>query len=149
MMVKSGGKAPRNRPPPKAAPVDPAEVFTGVLHRMGDIMGPGAIYSLVHYGALEEGLRLGTRFTPREPREAIQAVAGLLRLRARVETDHGARIRVLVEPASHVDFQKSGVIALLVGLLEGVLTSAMRKKYAASGEPRIVSKGGLEVEFAG
>ncbi|MHB8633457.1 MAG: hypothetical protein ACYDBQ_05735 [Thermoplasmatota archaeon] len=125
-----------------------ARVMAGVLERMGSVLGPEATYSLVHYAALEEGLKLGTQSRPSSPEEAVEVVARVLGLEAATTVRGPAR--VAVDARSGTAFPASGAwTALVVGLLEGVLTAAVKRRVQIAGEPRAQADGRLVMEFSG
>lgn len=124
------------------------QAMAGVLQRMGEVLGPGAIYSLVHYGAYEEGLALAAQDRPADAEQAVRAVAALLGLEASVAEREG-RLRVQVRPAPQVSLESRGTVALLVGLLEGMLTAAHGSRVQAADEPGFAKDGALEIEFDG
>ncbi|MCA1810648.1 MAG: hypothetical protein LC623_01390 [Halobacteriales archaeon] len=138
-------------PLPKAASVQAptaVQAMAGVLQRMGEVLGPGAIYSLVHYGAYEEGLALAAQDRPADAGQAVRAVAALLGLEAGAAGREG-RLRVRVGLAPQVSLESRGTVALVVGLLEGMLTATHGSKVQAAGEPSLAKDGALEIEFDG
>ena len=132
-----------------ANPSDAGAVLGGVVSRMGDIMGPGAVYSLVHYGAIHEGERLGALLEARSVEAGVRQVADLLQVQARLTASPGAHIRVHVAAADHLHLEDRGVQALLAGLLEGVLGVVLRKKCSLARDPYPTRDGGLEFDLSG
>jgi hypothetical protein len=131
---------------PAKALATPAQVLAGVLQRMGDVLGPGAIYSLVHYGAHEEGLALAAQDRPASAEEAVATVARLLGLAATLARPEG-RLVVHVKPAQNVSLSSRGTAALVVGLLEGMLTAATGGAVQARGEPAADAAGEMDIEM--
>jgi hypothetical protein len=136
------------RPARAVAPPSAAQAMAGVLQRMGEVLGPGAIYSLVHYGAYEEGLALGGQDRPADAEQAVQTVAAILGLEASIVAGAGG-LRVQIKPAPHVSLESRGTMALAVGLLEGLLTAARGSKVQAAADPATGPAGELEIEFDG
>jgi hypothetical protein len=130
------------------APSSSAQAMAGVLQRMGEVLGPGAIYSLVHYGAVQEGLALAAQDRPADAEQAVRTVAELIGLEAHVVPGPG-RLRVRVKPAPQISLDSRGTVALAVGLLEGMLTAARGAKVQATAEPAPGADGELEIEFDG
>jgi hypothetical protein len=124
----------------------PCQVMAGVLQRMGDVLGPGATYSLVHYGAQEEGLALAAQDRPASPEDAVATLARILGLAATLERPEG-RMVVHVKPAPNVSLSSHGMAALVVGLLEGLLTAATGGAVHARGEPAAGAAGELDIEM--
>lgn len=122
-------------------------VLAGVLRRMGDVLGPGAISSLVHYGALEEGLHIAIP-SPGDAAAAVQAVAAILGVEARCDVARDT-VRVHVKRAPHISMESRACSALVVGLLEGALTTARRHKVQAKGDPTLDADGTLHIDLAG
>jgi hypothetical protein len=141
--------APPRPHPAREAPASPAQAMAGVLQRMGEVLGPGAIYSLVHYGALEEGLALGAQDRPADAEQAVRAVGSLLGLEAHVAGRDGGRLRVRLRSAPQISLESRGTVALAVGLLEGMLTAARGSRVNAAGEPTVGRDGELDIEFDG
>jgi len=125
------------------------QAMVGVLQRMGDVLGPGAIYSLVHHGAFQEGLALGAQGRPADAEQAVQTVADLLGLEARLESSRDRRLRVVVQPAPQLSLESRGAAALVVGLLEGLLTAARGSQVLVAGEPHLGPAGELDIELSG
>ncbi len=122
----------------------------GVLHRMEEVLGPGAIYSLVHYVAVEEGRQLVDGGAPGAVDAVAQRVAGLLGLKVRLDVDKGkGLVRARVNPAPHFRLDNRAGSALVVGLLEGALTTAYRRKMQVNGTPGAQGDGSLDLEFGG
>lgn len=122
------------------------QALAGVLQRMGDVLGPGAIYSLVHYGAYEEGVALAAQDRPRTAQDAVDAVARILGFEARL-SGGGQALVVEFAPQEHIAFASGGIVALLVGLLEGMLTAALGSKVQANPNPAITRSGALRIEL--
>jgi hypothetical protein len=131
---------------PAKALATPTQVLAGVLQRMGDVLGPGATYSLVHYGAHEEGLALAAQDRPASPEDAVATVARILGLAATLARPEG-RLVVHVKPAPNVSLSSRGTAALVVGLLEGMLTAATGGAVQARGEPAADAAGELDIEM--
>ena len=121
------------------------QALAGVLQRMGDVLGPGAIYSLVHYGAYEEGVALAAQDRPRTAQDAVDTVARILGFDARLSG--GQALVVEFAPQEHIAFASGGIVALLVGLLEGMLTAALGSKVQANPNPAITRSGALRIEL--
>ncbi len=145
---KGTAKSPRTERSSGHAP-GASDVLGGVLQRMGEVLGPGAIYSLVHYGALEEGTRLGAQHTPEDSAAVVQLIAEFLGIEARITTDQGNRMSVLVKGGPRFSMEDRVSVALVVGLLEGALSTARRRKMQVTAEPGLGRDGTLELEFAG
>jgi len=122
-----------------------AQALAGVLQRMGDVLGPGAIYSLVHYGAYEEGVALATQDRPQTAKDAVEAVARIMSLDARLSGDQPLLVEFAHQP--DIAFTSRGTVALLVGLLEGMLTVAVGSKVQANPVPTITPTGALRIEL--
>jgi hypothetical protein len=120
----------------------------GVLQRMGDVLGPGAIYSLVHYGALEEGLLLAAA-SPGAGTDSAQLVAGLLGVEVKVESDKDKLVRLRIKQAPHFSLENRASVALVVGLLEGAFTTARRRKMQATTDPTMGADGTLKLDLEG
>lgn len=140
--------APPIAKPAPSGPPSATQAVAGVLQRMGEVLGPGAIYSLVHYGAYEEGLALAAQRRPADAEQAVRTVADLLGLEARLLPVREGRMRVQVHAAPQVSLESRGTAALVVGLLEGMLTAARGGRVQAT-EPGPAKDGVLEIELDG
>ncbi|MBI2078300.1 MAG: hypothetical protein HYT80_08040 [Euryarchaeota archaeon] len=121
------------------------ELIGGVLARLGDVMGSGALYSLVRYGSLDEGARLGTKINGPDPEAALKAAGRLLHLDVSVGQEGGGAFRLRIRPPPYLRVAKGGTVGLIVGLFEGTLSSILRTKYQLSGEPRLDAGGELTI----
>lgn len=73
----------------------------------------------------------------------------MLGVEASAQGGHGEALHVQIRPAPHYALQSRPHVALLVGILEGALTTALRRKMQVQGDPRVSAKGVLELEFNG
>lgn len=120
----------------------------GVLQRMGEVLGPGAIYSLVHYVAVEEGRVLAAGGDVGAADALARRVGDLLGLEVRIEAKP-ASVHVRVKPGPRFSLDSRATTALVVGLLEGALTATHRRKMQLKGEPDARRDGTLELDFTG
>ena len=131
---------------PVEVQADPVVLFGGILARMGEIMGTGAVYSLVHFGAVAEGRRLGLELGSKTPQECSAFAAALLHISMSAESRQ-ARLTVKVQPGGALDTRDRAVAAMIVGLLEGLLGSATRQRYKVTKEPTTSDDGSMQFEM--
>lgn len=147
-------RKPSMKPNPVSVQAGPdsaqaGDVLEGVLQRMGDVLGPGAIYSLVHFGATEEGLQIGSRAGTGGADAAVALVAAALGIEARIEANKAGSLQVVLKPGRRFDVDNRASVALLGGLLEGALTTALRRKLVAKGPPVARPDGTVEFNLGG
>lgn len=124
-------------------------LLAGVLQRMGDVLGPGAIYSLVHYAAVEEGRRLTSGPAASGVEALVRRIAGHLGIDVRILGEKPGDVRLRLTPGPGFGLESRATTALVVGLLEGALTTTQRRKMQLKGDPAARGDGSLELEFTG
>lgn len=112
------------------------EVLGSILGRLGDVIGDGALRSLVHYGALEVGARLAEQHEGPTSREALRAAADLFHLQIEVRLDTPQRIELLVSGPPELPLSKPGALGLATGVLEGLLSRSRRAQMRLEADPQ-------------
>lgn len=152
--AKPAAAQPPSQPPPPALPpaaeadwAGTLEFFNGILLRLGDVIGAGAVHSLVRYGALSEGSKWAARLQGMDAVEALAVAGRLLHLEVHARRTRASTYEVRVRAPAYVQLRRGGPIGLVVGLIEGVLSSVLRAKFELVGEPVIESERDLLLTF--
>ena len=111
-------------------PADALALLAGILSRMQDVVGEGASYAMLHYGAVEEGKRLGARIGGDLPR-LLGAIDALLGQRTEVARDAGDEVTLVVRGGRLLRGDRA-TRGLVLGLLEGALGGARGARYSGT-----------------
>ncbi|HEX9815632.1 MAG TPA: hypothetical protein VGB18_01515 [Candidatus Thermoplasmatota archaeon] len=105
------------------------DLFAGLLDQVREIIGEDSTCSMLHYAAAEEGRLLGAE---------AEGVDDLKQALARIEPLVGSKLEVVSEKLDQIEIRAPGfqarmnnrpVQAVLLGLLEGVLSQTRHRPY--------------------
>ena len=105
------------------------DLIAGLFDQVREIIGEDSTCSMLHYAASEEGRLLGAEG---------EGVDDLRQALARIEPLVGSKLEVVSDAKDHVEIRAPGftdrmsnrpVQAVLLGLLEGILSHAKHKPY--------------------
>src|ERR1051326_6005201 len=96
----------------------PSGLFGDLLDRFTEIVGAAASEATFHYASLQEGMRLGTGFGPRDLAPAPGRVAAVVGQRSRVAEEGADRISIAVSGSSLLASGNPVRQAVVRGLLE-------------------------------
>lgn len=123
---------------------DAVQLITGLLGHMRQIVGEGACYAMLHYGATEEGKRFGEGAAPQDLQKMLARFDELLQQRTEILEDDGERIRLRVHPSPLMDADQRPAQGIVLGLVEGALTTSRGARYKGAIVP---SQGALLVQL--
>ena len=105
------------------------DLVAGLFDQVREIIGEDSTCSMLHFAAAEEGRLLGA---------AAEGVDDLKAALARIEPLVGSKLEIVFERLDQIDIRAPGfqgnmnnrpVQAVLLGLLEGVLSQARHRPY--------------------
>lgn len=127
-------------------PDDAVQLISGLLAHMRQIVGDGASYALLHYGAVEEGKRLGAGCAPGDLGKVLERMDALLGQRSEVVKDDGASLTVRVHESALLRTGQRSMQGLVMGLLEGSLAASRHGRYKGQIVPS-AGADGLTIEL--
>jgi hypothetical protein len=108
---------------------DAVQLVSGLLAHIKQIVGDGASYAMLHYGALEEGKRLGSGYSQQDLAKMLTRFDALLAQQSEVVKDDGASVTVRVHSSELLKTGHRAVQGIVVGLLEGSLSSSRHGRF--------------------
>lgn len=111
------------------APPDAVQLIAGLISHMKQIVGDGACYAMLHYGALEEGKRYGLAHPSGELSDALARIDSILMHKSEILHDDGANVTIKIHSSSLLMTGQRAVQGVVLGLVEGALTSARKARY--------------------
>lgn len=108
---------------------DAVQLVSGLLAHIKQIVGDGASYAMLHYGALEEGKRLGSAYSAQDLARMLERFDALLSQQTEVVKDDGATLTVRVHSSELLKTGHRAVQGIVVGLLEGSLSASRHGRY--------------------
>lgn len=108
------------------------DLVAGLFDQVREIIGEDSTCSMLHFAAAEEGRILGA---------GSEGVDDLKQALARIEPLVGSKLEIVTEKLDHIEIRAPGfkagmnnrpVQAILLGLLEGVLSHARHRPYEGS-----------------
>ena len=114
---------------------DAVQLIAGLVTHMKQIVGDGACYAMLHYGAMEEGKRFGASVADQDLGRALARIDQVLAQRSEVVTDTGAEVRIRIHSSPLADTGQRALHGVILGLVEGTLTSTRRARYKGSVAP--------------
>ena len=115
---------------------DAVQLIAGLVTHMKQIVGDGACYAMLHYGAMEEGKRFGASTPEQDLGRALARIDQILAHQSEVVSDTGGEVRIRIRGSSLADTGQRALHGIILGLIEGALTSTRRARYKG-----IVSQG--------
>lgn len=111
---------------------DAVQLISGLLAHIKQIVGDGASYAMLHYGAVEEGKRIGASYAPTDLGKLLERVDGVLGHKSEVVKDDGGSVTVRVHSSPLLRTGHRSMQGVVVGLLEGCLASSRHGRYKGS-----------------
>jgi hypothetical protein len=108
---------------------DAVQLVSGLLAHIKQIVGDGASYAMLHYGAVEEGKRLGQGYQPNELPKALSRLDAILAHKSEVVKDDGGSVTVRVHSSPLLKTGHRSVQGIVVGLMEGTLSASRHGRY--------------------
>jgi hypothetical protein len=123
---------------------DTVQLISGLLGHMRQIVGDGACYAMLHYGAMEEGKRFGASTPPDDLARMLARFDQLLQQKTELLKDDGANVMLRVHSSPLLDGNHRAVHGIILGLVEGALTASRAGRYKGSA---VAGKGELLLEL--
>lgn len=127
-------------------PEDAVQLVSGLLGHIRQIVGDGASYAMLHYGAVEEGKRLGNGYAAQDLPSILGRVDALLGHKTEIMKDDAAAVTIRIHESSLLATGQRAMQGIIVGLMEGALSSSRHGRYKGTLLPG-VAKGELTVEL--
>lgn len=113
-------------------PVDTVRLLSGIVSHMRQIVGDGACYAMLHYGAVEEGKRFGAACPQGNLPEILSHIDRAMGQHSEVVADTGSRVVVRVRSSALAETGQRPIHGVILGLVEGGVTSARKARYKGS-----------------
>lgn len=108
---------------------DAVQLISGLLGHIKQIVGDGASYAMLHYGAVEEGKRLGSGYAPQDFPKILERIDAVLGHKAEVLKDDGGAITVRIHQSPLLKTGHRSMQGVVVGLLEGSLAASRHGRF--------------------
>lgn len=108
---------------------DTVQLIVGLIGHMKQIVGDGACYAMLHYGAMEEGKRFGAGQSPQDLPHVLGRLDQLLLQKTEILKDDGQTVTLRVHSSSFLDSNQRAIHGVVLGLLEGALTASRSGRY--------------------
>jgi len=118
----------------REVPADTVQLIAGLLSHMKQIVGDGAAYAMLHYGAMEEGKRFGAA-------EAGDLAAILARFdailmhKSEIVDEGDDVVKIRVHSSALLGSGQRAMHGIVLGLVEGALTSARKARFKGNVVP--------------
>ncbi|MFA5861961.1 MAG: hypothetical protein WDA16_09745 [Candidatus Thermoplasmatota archaeon] len=110
-------------------PEDAVQLVSGLLGHIKQIVGDGASYAMLHYGAVEEGKRIGSAYNSQDLVQILGRIDSALAQQSEVIKDDGTTVTVRVHSSALLRTGHRSVQGIVVGLLEGALSASRHGRY--------------------
>jgi hypothetical protein len=114
---------------------DAVQLIAGLVTHMKQIVGDGACYAMLHYGAMEEGKRFGAAAPEQDLGPILARIDHVLGHQSEVVSDSGAEVRIRIHSSPLADTGQRALHGVILGLVEGSLISTRRARYKGSVTP--------------
>ena len=111
---------------------DTVQLIAGLLSHMRQIVGDGACYAMLHYGAMEEGKRFGAGTGPSDLPRVLARFDELLLHKTEIVKDNGTDVTLRIHASPFLDAGQRPVQGVILGLVEGALTASRAGRYKGS-----------------
>lgn len=108
---------------------DTVQLISGLITHMKQIVGDGACYAMLHYGAMEEGKRFGSAYAENDVPHALERIDSILMQKSEVVTDDGAVVTIRITASPLLQTGQRAVQGIILGLMEGALTATRKARY--------------------
>lgn len=113
-------------------PEDAVQLVSGLLGHIKQIVGDGASYAMLHYGAVEEGKRIGSTYESKDLSNMLRRIDAVLAQQSDVLKDDGDIVTIRVHSSPLLRTGHRSVQGIVVGLLEGALSSSRHGRFKGS-----------------
>jgi hypothetical protein len=111
---------------------DTVQLISGLIAHMRQIVGDGACYAMLHYGAMEEGKRFGAGTGPADLPKVLGRFDELLLQRTEILKDEGGAVTLRIHSSALLDQNLRAMQGVVLGLVEGALTASRSGRYKGS-----------------
>jgi hypothetical protein len=111
---------------------DTVQLISGLISHMRQIVGEGACYAMLHYGAMEEGKRFGSGASAADLPKVLERFDQLLLHKTEILKDEGAAVTLRVHSSAFLDTNLRAMHGIVLGLVEGALTASRAGRYKGS-----------------
>lgn len=111
---------------------DTVQLISGLVTHMRQIVGDGACYAMLHYGAMEEGKRFGAGASASDLPKVLDRLDQLLLQRTEIIHDEGTSVTLRVHSSEFLDRGNRALQGVILGLVEGALTASRAARYKGS-----------------
>lgn len=108
---------------------DSVQLISGLISHMRQIVGDGACYAMLHYGAMEEGKRFGSGMGPSDLPKVVDRFDQLLQHKTEILKDDGSTVTLRVHSSAFLASNQRAVHGVILGLVEGALTASRAGRY--------------------
>lgn len=116
-------------------PDDAVQLVSGLLGHIRQIVGDGASYAMLHYGAVEEGKRIGSSAANLDFAQAVARIDAVLGQESELVKDDATAVTVRVRESAFLRTGHRSVQGIVVGLLEGALSASRHGRFKGSIQP--------------
>jgi hypothetical protein len=96
---------------------------------MKQIVGDGACYAMLHYGAMEEGKRFGAAEVGKDLHGVLQRIDAVLQHKSEIVEESDALVTIRVHSSALLGTGQRAMHGIVLGLVEGALTSTRKARY--------------------
>ena len=111
---------------------DTVQLISGLISHMKQIVGDGACYAMLHYGAMEEGKRFGAGTGPSDLPKVLDRFDQLLFHKTEILKDEGSHVTLRVHSSPFLEQNQRAMHGVLLGLVEGALTASRAGRFKGS-----------------
>lgn len=111
---------------------DSVQLISGLIAHMRQIVGDGACYAMLHYGAMEEGKRFGSGTGPDDLPKVLSRFDDLLLHRTEILKDEGNAVTLRIHSSAFLDEDARAMHGIVLGLVEGALTVSRAARFTGS-----------------
>lgn len=111
------------------APADTVQLIAGLLSHMKQIVGDGAAYAMLHYGAMEEGKRFGAAEASNGFPAALERIDSILMHRSEIVGESDSVVTIRIHSSPLLTTGQRAVHGIVLGLVEGALTTTRKARF--------------------
>ena len=117
----------------REAPADTVQLIAGLLAHMKQIVGDGACYAMLHYGAMEEGKRFGAAEDSQDLAGVLTRIDAILQHKSEIVQETDALVTIRIHSSALLTTGQRAMHGIVLGLVEGALTSTRKARYKGTG----------------
>lgn len=113
----------------REVPADTVQLIAGLLSHMKQIVGDGAAYAMLHYGAMEEGKRFGAAEAGKDLKNVLERIDTILMHKSEVVEESENLVTIRVHSSPLLTTGQRAMHGIVLGLVEGALTSTRKARF--------------------